>query len=132
MSQIKSSLLKFAMVGVTNSCIGLSVIYVAWRFFGMADVLANALGYAIGFAWGYWLNRRWTFNDKGSIGRSAWRYAMVCISAYLANLGVLYTTRSMIGPHSFVPHALGLAAYTVAAYFGCRIFAFKQQSASNA
>jgi putative flippase GtrA len=120
------------MVGVTNSCIGLSVIYVAWRFFGFADIPANALGYATGFAWSYWLNRLWTFRDKGSVGRSAWRYAMVCFAAYLTNLGVLYTTRSIVGPQSFVPHTLGLVAYTVAAYFGSRTFAFKQQSSSNA
>lgn len=132
MSQIKSSLLRFTMVGVTNSCIGLSVIYAAWRFLGLGDLPANALGYAIGFSWSYWLNRLWTFKDKGPVGRSAWRYATVCSLAYLINVGVLYTTRFMIGSQSFVPHALGLGAYTVAAYFGCRIFVFKRQFSLNA
>lgn len=123
--RIDSSLLKFAMVGVTNTVIGLSVIYIAWFVFGFGDLLSNVLGYAVGFLWGYRLNRRWTFRARGAVGQSFWRYALVCAVAYAANLLVLFAVRNAIGEQSFLPHALGTVAYTSLAYLGSRFFAFR-------
>jgi putative flippase GtrA len=125
---LQHSLFRFVLVGLSNTLIGMGVIYIAWRFLGLGDLPANMLGYAIGFVWSYALNRLWTFQDSGAMGRSFGRFALVCAVGYLANLLVLFTARRLMGEASFLPHVFGTVAYTVLGYLGSRFFAFRQQA----
>ena len=124
----KHSLFRFLLVGVSNTIIGMGIVYIAWRFFGWADVPANAFGYLIGFLWSYGMNRIWTFNDSGSVTRSFYRFALVCAVAYAVNLLVLLAARNVIGDASFFPQLFGAVAYTTLAYLGSRFFAFRRSS----
>jgi putative flippase GtrA len=128
---IHSSFFRFALVGVSNTAIGMSVIYIAWNTFHLGDMLANVLGYAIGFLWSYGINRLWTFQDNGSVARSFTRFALVCAAAYAANLVVLFATRSAIGETSFLPHVFGAVTYTILGYLGSRFFVFRHQAKPN-
>lgn len=128
MIKINNTFLKFALVGVVNTLVGMGVIFVAWYFLGWGDLAANLLGYAVGFCCSYGLNRLWTFADRSPVGRSLWRFALVCAAAYAANLVVLFATRAAMGPASFMPHVLGSITYTVAGYLGSRFFAFRKTS----
>ena len=118
--------IKFALVGALKTLVGLSVIFVAWHFFGFSDLAANLLGYAFGFCCSYGLNRLWTFSDRGAVLRSLWRFALVCAVAYSANLIVLFAIRDLMGPESFLPHVAGSIIYTVIGYLGSRFFAFRK------
>jgi putative flippase GtrA len=120
-----ASALRFAAVGVSNSVVGIAVIYLAWRVFGWPDVAANALGYAVGFLWGFGLNRRWTFRDRGSVASSFGRYLLVCALAFAANLLVVVGARSLLGQGTFAPHVIGVCVYTVIAFLGSRFYAFR-------
>jgi putative flippase GtrA len=123
---LKHSFVRFGLVGASNTVIGLSVIYLAWRVFGLGDLAANVLGYLIGICWSFTLNRLWTFNDAGPVRRSFVRFALICAAAYAVNLLVLFEVRRLMGASSFLPHVLGMAAYTAVGYFGSRFFAFNQ------
>ncbi len=118
------SALRFALVGVSNTFIGLAVIYLAWRVLGLPDLAANALGYAIGFLWSFMMNRRWSFQAEGPTGQHFRRFVLVCALAYTANVLVLMLSRSWLGPEGFLPHALGMATYSVLAFIGSRRYAF--------
>ncbi len=122
---------RFVLVGLSNTLIGMGVIYLAWRGLGLGDLPANMIGYGIGFVWSYGLNRLWTFQDSGAVGRSLARFALVCAVAYLANLLVLFAARRLMGEASFLPHVFGSVAYTVLGYLGSRFFAFRQQANSG-
>lgn len=126
MLSTKHTFIRFVLVGALNTLVGMSVIFIAWRFFGFSDLAANMLGYAIGFCCSYGLNRLWTFSDRGSVSRSLWRFALVCATAYSANLVVLFGSREMMGPESFLPHVAGTITYTLVGYLGSRFFAFKK------
>ncbi|MDB5885608.1 MAG: hypothetical protein JWR74_1779 [Polaromonas sp.] len=115
-------------MGLSNTLIGMGVIYFAWRVLGLGDLPANMLGYGIGFIWSYGLNRLWTFQDNGAMSRSFGRFALVCAVGYLANVLVLFTTRRLMGESSFLPHVFGTVAYTALGYLGGRFFAFRQQA----
>ncbi len=117
--------LRFAAVGVSNSVIGILVIYVAWRALGWSDLAANALGYAVGFVWGFGLNRSWTFGDRGRIGASFLRYLAVCAVAFAVNLLAVVEARKMLGPGTFAPQLIGVCVYTVIAFLGSRFYAFR-------
>lgn len=127
----KHTFVRFALVGVANTAVGMGVIFIAWYFFGFSDLAANLLGYAIGFVCSYGLNRLWTFSDRGPVRRSLWRFALVCAVAYAVNLLVLFSMRSLMGPASFLPHVAGSIAYTIVGYLGSRFFAFDKTQGSR-
>lgn len=122
---MRERFLRFATVGVSNTLVGLGLIWVAWHWWGWPDLPANALGYAAGFAWGFLLNRGWTFRHHGPAGASLLRYALVCAVAYALNLVVLAATRAAIGPDSFWPQVLSMGVYTVVAFAGSHFYAFR-------
>ena len=127
MISINHTFIRFALVGVLNTLIGMGTIFVTWRFLGFSDLAANLTGYAIGFCCSYGLNRLWTFSDCSSVSRSLWRFALVCVTAYGANLLVLFGARDVMGPASFLPHVAGSATYTLIGYLGSRYFAFRSR-----
>ena len=120
----KHSFFRFALVGVSNTLIGIGVIYFAWRVLQWGDLPSNLLGYLVGFCWSYTLNRLWTFQDSGTVRRSFARFALVCAAAYAGNLLVLFAARALVGETSFLPHLLGSVAYTLLGYLGSRYFVF--------
>jgi putative flippase GtrA len=117
--------IRFAVVGLSNTLIGVLVIYLAWRLWGWPDWAANAIGYAIGFVWSFGLNRRWTFQARNRLGPSFVRYALVCALAFGANLTVMLWARRWLGDGTFAPHLIGACVYTVIAFLGSHFIAFR-------
>lgn len=126
MTFVHLSLVKFIVVGASNTVLSLIVMYVAWSLYHVGDLAANTLGYAVGFLWGYAWNRRWTFNGHGKVKDTFWRYLLVCAFAYAANLLIMFATRSVLDGQNFWPHLFGVVAYTALAYLGSLLFAFKE------
>jgi putative flippase GtrA len=119
--------IRFAVVGVSNTLIGLLVIYLAWRGWGWPDWAANSLGYAVGIVWSFALNRRWTFRARGSVSRSFMRFLLVCGVAFTANLVVMLSCRRALGDASFAPHLIGACVYTAISFTGSQFFAFRER-----
>lgn len=117
--------LRFALVGVSNTVVGFAVIWLALRGFGFSDIAANATGYAVGFVWGFVLNRAWTFSHRGALHASFPRYVVVCLVAYAANLVVLLWLSRQLGPGSLVSQFFGILTYSTLAYLGARRYAFR-------
>jgi putative flippase GtrA len=128
MINVENTFFKFVIVGISNTLIGMSIIYGAWHFFSLGDFVSNLIGYAVGFLWSFGLHRIWTFQDTSPRRRSFWRYLVVCAIAYAANLLTLFVARSHLGPESFLPHVIGLVTYTILGYLGGHFFAFKKIS----
>src|SRR5215813_10098156 len=110
--------LRFAAVGMSNTAIGLLVIYVAWHTWGWPDWAANSLGYAAGFVWGFGLNRQWTFRARDSVPRSFARYLLVCAVAFGVNMVAMLSSRRAVGEDTFAPHLIGVCLYTAIAFLG--------------
>lgn len=119
--------MRFAIVGASNTLLSLALIWIAWRGLGWPDLPANLLGYSVGFLWSFALNRSWTFGHRGPLMASFARFALVCGAAYVVNLAVLAASRSALGPQTFWPHLLGMAAYTLAGFLGSQLYAFHVQ-----
>jgi putative flippase GtrA len=123
--------LRFSAVGVANTAIGLAAIYAVLYFFGTGPVVANATGYAIGLAVSFSLNRAWTFDDTGSIGRALPRYLSVAAGAYLLNLITVLIGARLLGIGPYLVQLFGVAIYTVVMFLGCRWFVFSSAPASR-
>lgn len=125
-SLLKNSALRYGLVGLANTAIGLSLIYAFKYFAGLGDALANFLGYAIAVVFSYFANSRWTFQYKGPDAAAAAKFLITLAVAYLCNLITVLTAIHAFGIDGYWAQPLGIAPYAVVGYLGNRYFAFRQ------
>jgi putative flippase GtrA len=116
--------IKFAIVGIANTAIGLAVIYLMKLTLDMRDVPANMIGYTAGLLTSFALNRNWTFRDAGATVPALLRFIVVFLCAYTANLLVVMGL-IRLGINSYVAQAAGILPYTILFFLGSRYLAFR-------
>src|SRR3546814_17340484 len=77
--------IRFVIVGVLNTLVGLGIIFGGKYFLGMGDVTANIAGYAVGLLVSFTLNYAWTFEYSGPKLAAAVRFLMVFGVSYILN-----------------------------------------------
>jgi putative flippase GtrA len=115
---------RFAVVGVLNTVVGLLVI-VAARELGLSDYTANAVGYAAGLTSGFAVNRGWTFQDRANLRATAPRYLAAFAVSYGANLLILAAGLDAFHLHPNLAQACALATYSIVFFVTCRAFVFR-------
>ena len=123
------SSVRYVLVGLSNTAVGFTVIWVALRGFGFGNVAANAAGYSVGFLWSFALNRKWTFYHQGAVGSALVRYLLVTLVAYGMNLLMVILLERRLSQGSLCVQFGGMLTYTVAAYIGARYFVFPPKRA---
>lgn len=122
---IKNSAVRFALVGVLNTSLGLGVILFCQLELGFSALLANASGYAAGLFVSYFLNRSFSFNSKRSHSASLLPFIIVTATCYFLNLAAL---RFFEHHEGLVPWPLAQAVciiiYSASFFFLSRQFVF--------
>ena len=121
---ISGPLIRFLLVGVANTLVGLSAIWVIKELMGTNDITANVAGYAIGLTVSFFLNKRWTFGFRGGAARSLLRFLAVFAVSYSANLVTVVSLVKVTGSAAFWCQACGVIPYSTLFYLGCRCYAF--------
>ena len=85
---LSPSFFKFVVVGVTNTMGGYAC-YAALLALGLNYALALTLEYVAGIAYGFILNKRWTFKAQGKSVQQAWRFAALYGFIYVLNVTLL-------------------------------------------
>ena len=117
--------LRYAAAGLVNTGAGYAGILTAAAF-GAAPVLANASGFALGFAVSLSLAGRWTFTeDRPRIGP---RYLLCFLACYALNLGTMGAARAL-GLPDWVAQGVGIGTYAAVFYVAARVFVFGQGAA---
>lgn len=116
---------RFLVVGVANTMVGLSVIYSAKYFFHAGDVTANAIGYGVGICVSFILNSRWTFAYRGLMASAAVKFFLATAVAYAANLLTVMAAIDGFGINTYLAQALGMPVYTVVAYLASKYVVFR-------
>lgn len=127
---IDAKLLRFLMVGVANTMLGLGVIWFSMYVLGLGIVSANAIGYGCGIVLSFFLNRNWTFNHSGSQMPALLRFLAVTAVAYGTNLVVVVNVRHL-GINGYMSQLSGAPFYTAVGYLGSRLFAFRDTASDN-
>lgn len=122
---------RFGIVGVLNTLVGLSCIYLVIYLLNADAGLANALGYAIGLAVSFLLNRIWTFNNNQRVASVLPRYLLVAAVSYLLNLAAVLIGNRYFGINPYAVQLLGMAIYTPTMFIGCRLFVFNSTPAAE-
>jgi len=117
--------LRFALVGLVNTAVGLISIYAILYFTKAGPYIANGIGYAIGFSVSFLLNRSWTFEHKGPTKHVLPRYFLVVALAYLCNFVVVYYVIHYLGWNGYLAQPAGISIYSSFTFIGCKLFVFK-------
>lgn len=121
----------FGLVGLVNTAVGLTVIYVMMFGVGASPVVANMVGYGVGLCVSFTLNSRITFR-QGLTVLSGLRFIAAFAISYFANLVCLVT---LIGPGGISPTYAQLGSmviYTLVFFLLSRFFVFNDNGKAEA
>ena len=118
------SIVKFLLVGVVNTLVGLGVIWITKEMLGASDTAGNLTGYTVGVTVSFLLNKQWTFRFRGDRGASLPRFLAVFVISYSANLATVLSLVRLTSLDSFLCQAAGTVPYSALFYLGCRWYAF--------
>ena len=121
------SFTRFLAIGVLNTIVGLSAIFILLQIVGLPYWPATLGGNGIGAVCSYVLNKRFTFRSSALLGSSAWKFAVVTVFSYLLSywLGEVLTISFPPGWAENAAVLAGSGFYTVLNYLGHRYFTFR-------
>jgi putative flippase GtrA len=117
------SLVRFGVVGVSNTAISFVAFWSAHRVLGAAA--SQGIAYTLGTLWSYYWNRRWTFQSQGKVASEASRFFSLQIGFMLLSSLLL----GLLVDRARLPSGLcwlGVSAFVTALNFvASRYWAFK-------
>lgn len=82
MKLIDKTTIKFLVVGVINTLVGTTVMFLAYNLLGLGYWISSAANYVIGSIVSYFLNKYFTFQNK----EKSWKMMV----AFIINISVCY------------------------------------------
>lgn len=79
---------RFLLVGVANTILGLSVIYLLLHLVGLSYWMSTFLGNSVGAMMSYYLNRRFTFRSKNAVSKSFILFVVVTLLCYVVSYSI--------------------------------------------
>jgi putative flippase GtrA len=116
--------LRFGAVGLVNTAIGLSCIYGLMYFAHTGVGLANFVGYGLGLAVSFTLNRVWTFASTQKLGAVLPGYLAAAAGCYVLNLSLVLGCAHGLGINKYLAQLMGVCAYTATMFVVCRWIVF--------
>lgn len=124
--QFGRQLLRFGVVGIVSNAAGY-MVYLIVTYLGATPKITASVLYGVGVAIGFWGNRRWTFQHKGSAPGTVARYLGVQCVGYLINIAMLVWLADGLGyPHQLV-QAAAIVVVAVFLFVACRFFVFTER-----
>ncbi|CAN5304976.1 GtrA family protein [soil metagenome] len=117
-------LLKFILVGTLNTAIGYIIIFFCMYWLDISALISNMIGYAIGLIFSYLSHKFFTFNNKSKLMNTAYRFVIVFMVAYLANIGVLFALIHYSNIHEGIAQILAGAIYVVISFLMNKYYVF--------
>ena len=125
--------LKFIMVGLLNTLVGLGTIFVLFNILQLNYWVSTSLGNILGIICSYFLNKGFTFQSKKSTYKTIWKFILVSFTCYIFSyyLGHLFIvliddTFSIEKSNLFENASILIASviYTISNYFGHKYYTF--------
>jgi len=121
-------MIRFALVGLLNTSIGLGTIYLLQNGFGLDYRIANTAGYTIGIINSFILNRTWTFKNRDKrLTRQGAIFLLVAGVCWGAQFLALIVIVEFFSVRKEYAQAIAMVIYTGFNYLGLRLFVFKTQ-----
>ncbi|GAA3402243.1 GtrA family protein [Paenibacillus hodogayensis] len=129
---------RFLLVGVFNTLVGLSVIALLLHVAGIGYWASTFIGNTVGALVSYTLNKTFTFRSKAKVAGSLWKFVLVTLVCYGLSYGIgLYGGQWLAAALPWFPDKrvhdaatlFGTGLYTVTNYLGHKYFSFRKAPA---
>ena len=123
--------MKFIMVGVINTIVGTTIMFVFYNVFHLSYWVSSASNYFFGSICSYILNKYFTFNNKEQGWKPLMRFTINILVCYLLAYGIAKPVMHwMLSGYSTtiqenVSLALGMSLFVIFNYLGQRFYTFK-------
>ena len=123
--------MKFIMVGVINTIVGTTIMFVFYNVFHLSYWVSSASNYFFGSICSYILNKYFTFNNKEQGWKPLMRFTINILLCYLLAYGIAKPVMHwMLSGYSTtiqenVSLALGMCLFVIFNYLGQRFYTFK-------
>ena len=123
--------LKFVTVGVVNTVVGTSIMFIFYNVFHLSYWVSSASNYFFGSICSYLLNKHFTFQYHEKGFKSLIRFTINILVCYLLAYGIAKPFIRWIFSgfndtiQDNISMALGMCLFVVFNYLGQRFFAFK-------
>ena len=111
--QIFKQFLKYSIVGILNTIIGLGTIFVLYNVYEVNYILANIFGYSFGLINSFIWNKRWTFKSVNHYSKEIIPFLLIFIVSYFANLITLIINVEIFKIVPNISQVLGIGAYSI-------------------
>ena len=128
MNQNKSiiQLLKFGIVGVSNTLLTAITIWVLLRVLHFNDYSSNIIGYIVGLVNSFIWNRKWTFASDKKVKDTIFKFSITFAISYLFQLGNLYLLIHYTQIDSYICQLISIVVYTVINFILNKYYTFKE------
>ena len=126
--------LKFIMVGVVNTIVGTTIMFVFYNVFHLSYWVSSASNYFFGSIVSYLLNKNFTFRFRERGLWSLLRFTLNILTCYLLAYGIAKPVMQWIlsgfsiTVQENVSMILGMCLFVVFNYLGQRFFAFYKKN----
>ena len=123
--------LKFILVGLVNTAVGTTVMFVLYNVFHCSYWVSSASNYVIGSIVSYFLNKYFTFRNTKKDWRIIVRFILNISVCYLLAYGIARPLARIVlsGASKSLQEngamLVGMGLFVILNYFGQRFFAFK-------
>lgn len=136
---IDFTFVKFILVGIVNTCIGLSVMFLCFELFTWNYWMSTLSGNGVGAIVSFFLNKNFTFQSNVPVLRSFLRFISILLICYIIayKIGLEFTNFLLDGINIVnqyngeIAIIVGSALYSVLNYFGQRYIVFKKPSTKD-
>lgn len=130
-----STFIRFVIVGVVNTIVGMSVMFALYNLAGCSYWLSSAANYIVGSIVSYVLNRNFTFHSNERQLKSIVKFTINIVLCYLVAYGVAkpIINDALSGFDSKLQGnaalLLGSVLFVALNYAGQKLFVFKKRDA---
>ncbi len=118
--------IKYFLVGISNTLITLVIIYILWELVGINQYLSNMIGYVVGVINSFLLNKLWTFKSKNSFVFESLKFLLVFLVMYAIQFSLVYLLNNYTLIPDKINHIIGMVLYTVLGFVLNKILVFRR------
>lgn len=128
---IDKTFLRFVLVGIINTLVGTGIMLVAYNVVGCSYWISSALNYIVGSIVSFFLNKKFTFENKEKGWKPVLRFIFTIGVCYFIAYGVAKPmTRTLLDGFPVkvqenIAMLIGMGLFVILNYAGQRFFAFK-------
>lgn len=132
MKIIDKKALKFIIVGIINTVVGTSVMFLLYNFAGVNYWISSASNYIVGSIVSYVLNKYFTFNNKEKSVKQVVKFVVNISLCYFLAYGIakpaveLMLTPLSVTVKENLAMLVGMGLFVIFNYIGQRFFVFKE------